>query len=361
MLSRIILTACSFCPPVLFEFEMSQRVEVLGHHGLALAHLGRFFEAHRRLNEAAALRSKLERKTDIIDLAILRLRRAEVHLLEANQVKSIQSLSKTAASLYDEIAGGKTPGPGQKAPEPAQKCEVLKHKVAAAIARLKELYADSAYDLEVSVSWLIANLHHLFKEPCFHKVLAPFKPQTRVHDTVEQLVSIYGFHDSQQYQRMVSAKVDDAWAAIESAELLLAGQSRASRAWGRLCALKLQILAFHPPNNLFRTLATRRQVQIDEDLRHFLRLGFAVWPDDPFRRIRLADYFLSAWEGVQINSAKGGNCVFSVHDISMIRSEVFDNFAYEVNLGSIEGECPPKYFYLKKYADALRKRLAEYP
>jgi hypothetical protein len=107
-------------------------------------------------------------------------------------------------------------------------------------------------------------------------------------------------------------KMDDAWVTLENAERMLAGRNRSSQWWGRLCNLRLRIFALHAAYKrwrkailekderamlpVFRLLAFRKQVDQHTHLMHLLKLGRAVWPDDPFRRMRLADYFVDAWE-----------------------------------------------------------------
>ncbi len=60
--------------------DLRLRVEFLAYYGLALGYLGRWFEAHRRLNEADALLS-MAGLSDARQLAaVVRLRRAEVYL-----------------------------------------------------------------------------------------------------------------------------------------------------------------------------------------------------------------------------------------------------------------------------------------
>jgi hypothetical protein len=83
ILARLALQGCVYAPPSLINFELEERVEALTYLGLALGHLGRFFEAHRRLNEAEALLSKIPHRQNSYKRSMIELRRAEVHFLEA--------------------------------------------------------------------------------------------------------------------------------------------------------------------------------------------------------------------------------------------------------------------------------------
>jgi hypothetical protein len=85
------LEFCRFLHPMLAPFEAKERVKALCLYGVALARLCRFYEAHRRLNEAHALLSKINvsaSESDVL-LGILELRSAEAHLLEAMLVKEL--------------------------------------------------------------------------------------------------------------------------------------------------------------------------------------------------------------------------------------------------------------------------------
>ena len=54
------------------------------HYGILLANMGRYSEAHRRLNEAAGYLAHSQARTDPMHWALIDLRRAEVHLLQVD-------------------------------------------------------------------------------------------------------------------------------------------------------------------------------------------------------------------------------------------------------------------------------------
>lgn len=68
------------------EQEMSLRFKFLTYYGLALANLGRFYEAQRRFNEATAFTAYSSDYDDNVNLSILRLRRSEAHILTAKKI-----------------------------------------------------------------------------------------------------------------------------------------------------------------------------------------------------------------------------------------------------------------------------------
>lgn len=83
VLCNTSLDFCRLLHPGLESFEVKERVKALCLYAVSLGRLGRFYEAHRRLNEANALLSKHESQESRVLLGILKLRRAEVHLMES--------------------------------------------------------------------------------------------------------------------------------------------------------------------------------------------------------------------------------------------------------------------------------------
>ena len=342
IISKIALAICSIAPPAIYEFELSQRVKLYGYHGLALGHLGRFFEAHRCFNEAAAILSKLDSRADTVDLAVLKLRRAEIHLMEANQIQAIRHWTVEAKDYkgkFEEfIASGG---------------DHLDGTIVALVEKIRFHYSDSKVDQDISLSWLLYKYIENSSPNVRESVLKKISITEDYFQLVRQFIQYYGQRNAFQYDQMICAKVDDAWSAIESAERLLSCQSRTSRSWGRLCALKLQIIAYHPPNKHFRMLPTRRQIVMDDDLRHFLRHGLAVWPDDPFRRIRLADYFFAAWANMQKESTKRK---LTEADVVLLYG-TFDKCGGEADLSGNELLRKSHLFYLQEYASKLKAKL----
>jgi len=87
----------------MLEYDLSIQVNAITNHGLASGHVGRFFEAHRRLNEADAFLSKLPRRVDSTELAVVRLRQAEIHLQEGTLLGRLQTLLRSAQKNSAEI------------------------------------------------------------------------------------------------------------------------------------------------------------------------------------------------------------------------------------------------------------------
>lgn len=86
MLSQMLLEL-TYClsPPYLFR-EHLLKTKLLTFCGLALGRVHRFDDAHQVLNEAAGIAYSMAVSDSRRELVILRLRRAEVHILEARQL-----------------------------------------------------------------------------------------------------------------------------------------------------------------------------------------------------------------------------------------------------------------------------------
>ena len=250
-LSRVVLDLCSFSSPDHLAFEIRTRVSVLGQYAVALARLGRFLQAHRRLNEAHALLLRWSNGGERSLFAMLELRRAEVRLLEAERVRLVwesgdEDLKKWIAS---EAVGSEELENGPGAAE-----RILRRQV-------RELYLEG------------------FGAPTTGEALSV---------TAERL--------KRHLEQLMVAKLDDAWSSIEGAEALLSGQVRTSIWWGRLCGVKLRFFANFSRAQIgsWELLAFRRRLDLDAELSRWLGLGFANFAGDQFRCSRLTWYFLWA-------------------------------------------------------------------
>lgn len=91
MICHETIKLCPHLDASILTAEILLRTKVATFYGLALGQLGRFFEAHRRLNEAEALLSKNNVAIDPLELAKIKLRRAEVCLLESEAAGNLAS------------------------------------------------------------------------------------------------------------------------------------------------------------------------------------------------------------------------------------------------------------------------------
>jgi SIR2-like domain len=314
-LCRSVFNLCRSVSPHLVDFDYSVRVNTATHYGLALGHLARFTEAHRRLNEANARLSKLSLRIDQVEPAVIELRRAEVYLVEAIFIAQlIDSLIKELINCYEaksETIGRRKSGDNVNAHVYQLLLTLLgEHPID------KFLWDDAQTIQDGTGSSSMQTIQQWWEL----YQLSDIALTDRIHANNRKLApdAISAFADSlvKHLSRIHFAKLDDAWVALEQTERLLSGRNRSSRWWGALCTLRLKIFAEHLdektlareiPQPAFisklapiscSTMAFRRKIDYHEYLVSLLRVGLAVWPDDSFRRFRLADYFVRAWKRV---------------------------------------------------------------
>ena len=101
-LSWLALDLCQELPPALGVADSRLRIGASTLYGLALGRLGRFFEAHRRLNEAHGWLSKTDARLDPLEVAIIEIRRAEVHVLEAARLRRLLDTFRPSGGTFSE-------------------------------------------------------------------------------------------------------------------------------------------------------------------------------------------------------------------------------------------------------------------
>jgi hypothetical protein len=299
---RCIIDACRMVPPEFLHFEMMQRVRAFSTYALAHGRLARFAEAHRRLNEAHALLSKIAHGSQIVEPAMIDLRRAEVHLHEAIFLKNLRKrmIEGPASRVLEKdnleaIACGIV-------------CDVLQEPIND-IGNLPEAPGE-----QLAQQWL--SLYHLnMSNDCVaSERLGDDAEKKRKlackrmdKDNAKELRKNWSAKwmmiqaNAAQLLRLHYAALDDTWVCLEAAEKKLAGRSHSSQWWGRLCTLKLRVFKERIRDEInarapYTCLAFRRKIEYHSYLNQLLQLGLCVWPDDPYRRIRLADYFIDAWQ-----------------------------------------------------------------
>lgn len=91
---------CKHLHPAQLSDEMEFKIKLHSLYSLGLANLGRFYEAHRHLNEAHALLTKANLAGRETQLAIICLRRAEVFLTQNFWIN--QNLPNADKSVYED-------------------------------------------------------------------------------------------------------------------------------------------------------------------------------------------------------------------------------------------------------------------
>lgn len=237
-LCALSLDLCLDLPPSLWEHDSRLRIFAGTLYGLALGRLGRFFEAHRRLNEAHGWLSKTEAKLEPLEVAIIEIRRAEVHLLEAIRLKAILETMETAVAKQEEIKRLEAEIKKLEPRPPGPHTPRLK--------RLREELEECRNEASKKVFSSAAPFDPLLGLP---------EPTRPAEDTIEQWQALYlpriarrftTYEEvRQELARIHTAKLDEAWVSLEPAERALSGKTHSSLWWGQLHTLRLRIYAAH--------------------------------------------------------------------------------------------------------------------
>tara|TARA_R110002096_G_scaffold309062_1_gene503527 strand:- start:79 stop:1626 length:1548 start_codon:yes stop_codon:yes gene_type:complete len=108
MICSLGLSLLRVCDTASLVERIRLRQKFLAFYGLSLGILGRFYEAHRRLNQATGLCRYLSASEGDLARVILRIRRAEVHLAEAHflrrseKFKSKEVQARRVAAKIDD-------------------------------------------------------------------------------------------------------------------------------------------------------------------------------------------------------------------------------------------------------------------
>ena len=244
-------------------FRMQIKLHTL--YGVALANIDRFSEAHRHINEAMALGSKVASSLDEVEVGIVRLRRAEIYMTESVSIfKTMKECdnSEFFQSLFALLEGNQL-----------ERCN-LPQRVETALLQVRRF-----------LNWR------------------------------EALTSFKGI-----LYRMAVSSFDDAWSMLEDAENGFAGRNRSSYWWGRLYTLQLrafsmadsikhELLPLRSPtygNNIEkeqnpakpRLLIERKTTQFDARRLDVYKKGRLTSGSRIFRSLRLADYMLGSEESL---------------------------------------------------------------
>jgi hypothetical protein len=248
------LTICSHLHPYFLDRELTLRLKILDLYGLALAQLGRFYEAHRRFDLVLGLLSKMP----IADQNSLRLRtelrKAEAHLEEAHRIRCVLK-DGTAKNYRSQLERAGIQLPESVSPPKNNQEEVEKRRRTAlgAIVRLHSAKLDDAWVcLENSRAMLTG----------------------RIHSTLWS-----GRQDTLQLQ----------------------------------CYSELYPLKFHEnfqaggtPTQSWSSLVLRRSIDHKYQIFGILEHGNLISPSNGFRRLRFLEAALNAMQGLEMHL--DGNC-----------------------------------------------------
>lgn len=280
-LSRFVLDACAHVAPQHALQEARVRIRTLMHYGLALGRLGRFFEANRRFNEANALLSKVGGPQADLTLAEIKLRVAEVQLLEARHIRWIREVIRRNTS----VSGGSSD----------LKIEFLKTK------RTPKNKNTALWKGALKQWWEI--------------YVTGVEPQSANQEPTK--IERKAVDD--RLCRLHLARLDQAWVSLENAERLMSGRSQSRLLWSRLYALQLRVFdehSYHPAEKeiekaqpiKYFTLAFRNRYSMEQQVRDYFSKGVAAAPRDLYRYTRLLDYLLGAMKTALLVDQRGREC-----------------------------------------------------
>ena len=263
-MSWAVLDLCVEIPPVMHAVDCAMRIKTSTLYGLALARLGRFFEAHRRFNEAHGWLSKSEARLDPLQAAIIEIRRSEAHLLEAVRIKHI------LIEMEDFALGIERLPPAQR-------------RAARETFTLEKLLIEEGVDAAAAKQW--CNMY------------------VGTDDALGQTTD-RGFDSVyRELARIHIAKLDDAWRTAELVEQSLSGTTHSTLWWGHLYVLKMRIYAEHwwlrnAGCDGVRKLHCSRMLRISRDhlpaIQKLYHASLVSARLDIYRHLRLLNYTIQA-------------------------------------------------------------------
>ena len=294
--SNMGIELCRHLPFPQMDFQLQSLVKLHSLYGLALANLGRFFEANRYLNEAQALLSKTPGASGA-DFAIVSLRRAEARLTECYWIRLF--LAQAGAGTTEELT--------LRANGVLQSDLLTNHF--GPISEVRLVNGDSMHE-----GWAESHLENLllksrnhpdrreavFVPPkiseCFRKSLVP-----RLQSGSTRLLPVNSEVERWKHAlrnnllRLYSGTLDEAWSLLEQASAGLCGTSQNSLWWCRYHTLKIRAFAALEPLGVSasESLAFRKESP-DLGLHDAFTSAVRISGSDVFRKFRAVKYFFEA-------------------------------------------------------------------
>lgn len=301
------LDFCKHLRPAYWGNEIRYKCKFQAIYSIALANLSRFYEAHRHLNEAEAMLSKAANSFDTAELAVLRLRRAEVYLTNAIFTKrDIDRITELQQQRHIDKTGDRN--------------------------------GDSA-------------------EPWHEQLESPSTDEQGLTTDTKTLLEAFDGPKAtlsdflQHTKRRQAATLDDAWAALEAAEKLLAGTSHSVLWWGRLFTLKLRVFGAECKDPVATPLSKRQKKDLKATIRELLEKGVRSNPQNAYRRLRLIDYFAKAWD------MSVGEDVDYPDSVTKLITKILADPDNGSDLGAKPQDNPNTY--VETYRKKLKKRLLD--
>lgn len=288
--SNLGVDFCKHLPPSELSFDMDMRVKLHTVYSIALANLGRFFEANRHLSEAQAILSKMA-SSQPQDYAILCIRRAEVRLTECLWIAaflhniSLPSFQTSADSKNNSIT-----------------FDHEKHVVSTYLNQLLGIrYAinldgdlrhegvqEIGYRSALNQSALTFSKETVFVPPRISECLRKGGLSHSAADGIPPAAQ-------QNLLRLYGATLDEAVSLLDQAEKLLRGNSQSSLWWIRLYTLRLRVYGMLGPlDKLAETCLIRRKYAFDQGIHENFINSLRIAGADQGRKLRTLRYFFEA-------------------------------------------------------------------
>lgn len=284
VLCNIALNLSRMLPPAYSECAAKEQIKAQSLYALALGHLGRFREAHRRLGEARVLCRSIGNNDSSVLLGIAELRRAEVLCLEARECGAVLRWLRETGPDGDEDKA-KAKEKDAKSFAETFKPFVEKHDFDKLAATPPPKEAPSFIECERAKSILKQRV----------------KGAKRGSSAISQL--------AEDLNRVSQAKIGDAWRCLEESRRRFSGRTHSSRWWGRQYALELRVFgeaelaiqeahASSPSLEWFRMLPCRSRRDLAGHLRKIWQNGIAVagngQGDEQYSRLKTTSVYLFA-------------------------------------------------------------------
>jgi hypothetical protein len=332
-LCRMVIDLCANLHPNHLQAELALREKYSTLYGLALGRLDRFFEAHRRLNEAGAILSNSNLARNDSPLSMRKLRRAEVHILEARLIGQIAAYFARWELKWD----AENPKDNDNRNCWVDCRSAFEKNLGTDVQALK---LESPETESARKDWL--DLYLGSNPPEAHKS-KPDKGSSQsatAENPVERLL------------RQHIAKLDAAWLTLEDAERLLSGKSQSNLWWFRLRELQLRVFAEHQfldpswpgnpngstdrPYRRLRTLAFRLQRSHTPYTRELFRQGLSIAPGNVYRSLRMLDAFLPAHRNATYADEMLRDPTSDLRDASVFHQRAVKNLLND----SLKACCP---------------------
>ncbi|MCW1926386.1 SIR2 family protein [Luteolibacter arcticus] len=344
------INLCRLLPPAYAESAAKEQAKAQAIYGLALGHLGRFREAYRRLGEARVLCRSMKSEDGIVLLGIAELRRAEVLCLEAREYGAVLRWLLTrpeGETVEDEEKkfAGMTEEQKKSAIEKQKKIateeeQMLLGKVFREHVEHHEL---SSLDRKPPSDEVIQSVVDLLSEngerEAGEKLAAWVEGARKTRDgkvagvkdsfpinpkAMGNILHRRGLSLSQQdftnapekiretaekLNRVLQAKIGDAWRCLEESRRGFSGRTHSSRWWGRLYSMELRVFGeaglaikhaadYPAPLEWYRMLPCRNRRDLAQHLDKIWRAGIAVAGDGPvedrYYRLKVTYIYLFA-------------------------------------------------------------------